>query len=95
MISGEVTPWLKQELRGGWLGLPEAYTPYDLLGVGLGTYFFLAGLRGLTPGHGLTMGLGLLMIWIHGQRFLYAPQDREGLNRLLRSLDIIPEGSEP
>lgn len=80
---------LKQELRGGWLGVGEAYHPLDFLGVALGAYGIYAGLTGRAP-RALTVGLGALMIYIHGQRFLYAPKDRAGLVRLLKSLDVTP-----
>lgn len=95
MIGQTETPipsWLQQELRGGWLGVPEAYHPYDFLGVALGTYVLSLGIRGSTPVNWLAIGVGALMIVIHVQRFFYAPQDRAGLDRLLEALDVPGEG---
>lgn len=74
-----------QEMRGGWLGVPEPYHPLDFLGVALGSFFIWQSWRDQRP---LGLALGGLMIFIHGQRFFYAPQSREGLERLLASLDL-------
>ena len=85
----ELTPLMKQELRGGWLGVGDAYQPIDFFGMALGAYSIYAGLSGRAP-RALTAGLGALMIYIHSRRFFYAPKDRAGLVRLLQSLDITP-----
>ena len=77
--------FLSQELRGGWLGIPEPYHPLDFLGVGLGSYFLWQSTKDERM---LGQALGVLMIWIHAQRFLYAPQTREGLDRLMESLGV-------
>lgn len=78
---------LRQELRAGWLGVGDAYQPLDLLGAGLGAYFLYAGATGKAP-KWLTATLGGLMIFIHTQRFLYAPKDRSGLIRLAKTLKL-------
>lgn len=83
-------PLLKQELRGGWLGVGEAYQPLDFLGMALGAYFIFSGVSDRAP-RWLTIGLGGVMIYIHSRRFFYAPKTREGLIRLLRDLDVTPQ----
>lgn len=82
-----MNPLLREELRGGWLGVPEPYTALDFLGVGLGSYFAWVGLRG-GGWPVLTAALGLVMVGIHSRRFFYAPQDRAGLERLLVNLGV-------
>lgn len=76
---------LEQEIRGGWLGVPEAFHPLDFLGVALGSYFAWQSWR---DGRPLGIALGGLMVYIHAQRFFMAPQDRAGLERLLASLGL-------
>lgn len=80
----------QDELRGGWLGIPRPFTPLDFMGAALGAYFIFAGATGRAPRWTLT-ALGSMMIYIHVQKFFYAPQTREGLVRLLRDLDVTPE----
>ena len=80
-----MTPFDLQELRGAWLGLPEAYHPFDFLGVALGGYFLV------THPSAFGKALGLLMIGIHINRFFFAPQDMTGLERLAQALDVSPE----
>lgn len=84
-----MTDLMKQELRGGWLGVGDAYQPIDFFGIGLGAYFVFAGLTDRAP-PALTVGLGALMMYIHSRRFFYAPKDRAGLIRLLQTLDVTP-----
>ena len=81
---------IKQEFRGGWLGLPEPFEMLDLLGVALGSYFVYEGVTGKGP-QWLTISLGAIMIYIHSQRFFYAPQSKAGLINLLENLNITPE----
>jgi hypothetical protein len=38
----------------------------------------------------VTIALGAIMVYIHSQRFFYAPQSKEGLIALLKSLDVKP-----
>lgn len=78
---------MRQELRGGWLGVGDAYQPLDALGIALGAYFLYAGATKKAPCW-LTATLGGVMIYIHSQRFLYAPKDRAGLIRLAQSLKL-------
>ncbi len=78
---------LRQELRAGWLGLGEAYQPLDALGMALGAYFLYAGATKKAPCW-LTATLGGVMVFIHAQRFLYAPKDRAGLIRLAKTLNL-------
>jgi hypothetical protein len=80
---------LKDELRGGWLGVPRAFTLLDFAGAALGAYFIFAGVTGRVPRWTLT-ALGTIMVLVHLQKFFYAPQTREGLARLLRELDVTP-----
>ncbi len=86
----EPLPIVKSEFRGGWLGLPEQFELIDLLGFGLGAYFLYDGVTRKGP-QWLTISLGAIMIYIHTQRFFYAPQTKAGLINLLKSLDITPE----
>lgn len=85
----QIPEMMKYELRSGWLGLPDQYQPLDFLGVALGAYFIFSA-TDKAP-RALTVGLGALMVYIHSRRFLYAPRDRAGLVRLLRSLDVTPQ----
>ena len=78
---------LRQELRAGWLGVGKAYQPIDGLGMALGAYFLYAGATKKAPCW-LTATLGGVMIFIHAQRFLYAPKDRAGLIRLAKTLNL-------
>ena len=80
---------LSQELRGGWLGVGDAYQPLDALGIALGAYFLYTGATNKTP-HWLTATLGGVMIYIHAQRFFYAPKDRAGLIRIAKALNLSP-----
>jgi hypothetical protein len=81
---------LKQELRGGWLDVGNKFQAIDFFGMALGSYFIYDGVTGKGP-QWLTVSIGAIMIYIHSQRFLYAPKSREGLMRLMRDLDITPE----
>ncbi len=92
-MPNEVLPIVKDEFRGGWLGLPEPFELIDLLGFGLGAYFLYDGVTRKGP-QWLTVSLGAIMIYIHTQRFFYAPQTKAGLINLLNSLDISPEEIE-
>jgi hypothetical protein len=85
-----MSPLLEQELRGGWLGVPHRYHALDFLGIALGAYFIWAGATGRAPRWSLA-ALGGIMVYIHAQRFFFAPQSREGLIRLLDELRITPE----
>lgn len=82
---------VKIELRQGWLGVPKAYQPFDAIGVAMGGYFLWDGVRTPRPTSWVSIGLGAVMIYIHTQRFLYAPQDRAGLKQLLNALEITPQ----
>ncbi len=86
----ELTPIIKREFRGGWLGIPEPFEAIDFLGVALGSYFLYEGVTGKGP-QWLTISLGAIMVYIHSQRFFYAPQSKAGLINLLKSLDVTPE----
>ncbi len=79
---------LKHELRGGWLGVPEAYHPFDALGAGMGAWFIYDAVQYPRRTAWVNIALGAIMIYIHSQRFFYAPQDKAGLDRLLNALDI-------
>ena len=85
-----MTEFMQQELRGGWLGIGDAYQPIDFLGVALGAFAIYAGLTGRAP-RGLTVAVGVGLVYIHSRRFLYAPKDRAGLVKLLQSLDVTPQ----
>lgn len=78
---------LRQELRAGWLGVGETYQPLDFLGAALGAYFLYAGATNKAP-NWLTAALGGVMIYIHTQRFFYAPKSRDGLIRLAKVLKL-------
>lgn len=82
--------WLHDELRSGWLGLPRAYSTLDFLGMALGSYFIWAGATGKAPRWSLA-AIGGVMIFIHTQRFFYAPQTGEGLKRLIAAIGLTPE----
>lgn len=80
---------MTEELRGGWLNVPRAYTLFDLLGAGLGAYMVYMGIRDRGDWQGrVAIGLGAVMIFIHTQRFFYAPQTAAGLSRLARAIDL-------
>ncbi len=85
----DLVPIVKTEMRGGWLGIPEPFEVIDFLGVALGSYFMYDGVTRKGP-QWLTIGLGAIMIYIHSQRFFYAPQSKEGLRALLKALDVKP-----
>ena len=85
-----MTELMQQELRGGWLGIGDAFQPLDFMGVALGAYAIYAGLTGKAP-RALTVALGAGLVYIHSRRFLYAPKDRAGLVRLLRDLNVTPQ----
>lgn len=78
---------IKQDLRAGWLGIGTAYQPLDFLGVALGSYFVYQGVTHKAPDW-LTVSLGAIMIYIHSQRFFYAPQTKDGLIKLLKTLNV-------
>lgn len=82
---------LKHELRGAWLGMPAAYHPFDFIGAGMGAYFLWDGARYRRPTSWISISLGAIMMYIHTQRFFYAPQDQAGLYRLLNALEIRPD----
>lgn len=81
---------IKREMRGGWLGIPEPFEAIDFLGMALGGYFLYNGVTSKGP-QWLTIGLGAIMVYIHSQRFFYAPQSKAGLVNLLKSLDVTAE----
>lgn len=81
---------IKQEFRGGWLGMPRQFEVIDFLGLALGSYFLYDGVTGKGP-QWLTISLGTIMIYLHTQRFFYAPTTKAGLVNLLKSLDVTPE----
>ncbi len=81
---------LKQELRGGWLDIGDKFQAIDFFGMALGSYFLWDGVTKKGP-QWLTVSIGAIMIYIHSQRFYYAPKSQEGLKRLMRDLDITPE----
>jgi hypothetical protein len=83
------TDLIKQDLRAGWLGVGKQYQPLDFLGVALGSYFIYQGVTHRAPDW-LTISLGAIMVFIHSQRFFYAPQSRDGLIRLLKHLEVTP-----
>lgn len=85
---------LRQELRGGWLGIPEPYSLIDFMGAALGTYFIWAGATGRAPRWSLA-AIGGVMLYIHVQRFAYAPQTRAGLVNLLNALEVRPDELAP
>lgn len=78
---------LKQELRSGWLDAGNTYEPLDALGIALGAYFLYAGATDKAP-NWLTATLGGIMVYIHAQRFFYAPKTRAGLIRLAKDLNL-------
>ena len=63
---------LKQEFRGGWLGLPRQFELIDLLGFAMGSYFLYNGVTNKGP-QWVNISLGTIMMYIHSQRFFYAP----------------------
>lgn len=81
---------LKDELRSGWLGIERPFQPLDFLGAALGAYFIWDAVTGKGD-KWINVGLGSIMIFIHTKRFLFAPSDKEGLERLLKTLDVRPE----
>ncbi len=81
---------LKQELRGGWLDIGDKFQAIDFFGMALGSYFLWDGVTGKGP-KWVTVSIGAIMVYIHSQRFYYAPKSREGLMRLMRDLDVSPE----
>jgi len=87
-----MNPLMQQEHRGGWLGMPRKYSVVDLSGAFLGGYMGYLGYRELQrapcwQGY-LALALGGVMIWIHTQRFFYAPQDQRGFIKLAQELAI-------
>lgn len=77
----------EQEMRGAYLGMPQRYQALDFLGVGMGIFLLWAGLTGKASRESLII-LGLIAFGIHSQRFLFAPQDPEKLERLLESVGL-------
>lgn len=61
---------LREEEIRNWIGTPARYQLLDFLGVGLGSYFLWEG----WGRNNFNVALGAIMIFIHSQRFLYAPQ---------------------
>ncbi len=87
------TDLLLQEQRGGWLGMPRKYSIIDLAGAGLGGYMGYLGYRELQRSSNswqglLALALGGVMIWIHTQRFFYAPQDQRGFIKLAQQMQL-------
>ena len=82
---------MQHELKGAWLGMPKAYQPLDAMGVAMGAWFLYDGVAYPRRTAWVNIALGAVMIYIHSQRFFYAPQDRAGLNRLLSALEVTPE----
>lgn len=81
-----LTRW---ELRAGWLGIPRPFSAFDLIGVAMGAAMIYTGASPRAP-RWLPIALGGTMIFIHAQRFFYAPQDRAGLMALMRELEVTP-----
>lgn len=81
---------IKQDLRAGWLGIGDKFEPLDFLGVALGSYFIYNGVTRKGP-QWLNISLGAIMVYIHSQRFFYAPKSRDGLIRLLNDLNVTPD----
>lgn len=67
-----ITELIAEELRNA-AGAPHRYQLLDFLGVGLGSWFILETLRRPDPTWA-NVALGAIMIYIHAQRFLLAPQ---------------------
>ena len=86
-LPPELPELYKHEIRAGWLDVPEAFHPIDFLGAAMGSYFIWHGATGKGP-QWATIGLGTIMVWIHLQRFFYAPQGQTGLIRLLKAVDV-------
>ncbi len=80
---------LKHEIRAGWLEVPKAYHPLDFIGAAMGSYVIYSGATGKPDW--VTISIGAIMVYIHTQRFFYAPQSQGGLIRLLNALDITRE----
>lgn len=78
---------LKQELRSSFLGVGDTFQPLDATGAALGAYFLFAGITNRAP-PALTALLGGIMIFVHLQKFFFAPKDRTGLIRLAKALDL-------
>jgi len=79
---------LQDELRGGWLGVPRQYTLLDFLGIAFGVALLVAARKH----RDFTLAaLGGVAVYIHSQRFFYAPQTGEGLRSLVRTVGIPPE----
>jgi len=83
---------LNDEHRGGWLGMPRKYSVIDLGGAALGGYMIYMGTREMRRATGwqglLAVALGGVMIWIHTQRFFYAPQDQRGFIKLAQEMQL-------
>ncbi len=78
-----------EELRGGWLGFPRAFQIIDLMGMSLGAWMAYMGWRDRGQWQGLvSIGLGAVMMFIHSQRFAYAPQSASGLEQLAKNLNL-------
>lgn len=93
VATGDPAGLLKSELRHGWLGFSEQYELFDALGAGLGAFFLWQAVSGKHLRWASAV-LGGIMIYIHTQRFFYAPETKSGLIRLLKSLDITSEELE-
>ena len=68
---------IKREEVANWLGTPRKYQAIDFLGVGLGSYFLWEALKSSGKRTGvpwINVGLGAIMVYIHSERFFYAPQ---------------------
>ena len=89
-----MTELQKYELRSGWLGLPEPWHPLDLLGVAMGSAIIWSAVDKRAPDW-VPIALGGIMVFIHTQRFFHAPQTRDGLARLLKSLDVKASDLQP
>lgn len=87
MNSDLHTDILKHELRAGWLEVPEAYHPLDFIGAAMGSYVIYQGATGKGPDW-VTIAIGTIMVYIHTQRFFYAPQSQGGVTNLFKALDI-------
>lgn len=84
----ETCELLVEELRGGWLNVPRAYTAFDWFGVGLGGFMAYLGTRQPGPLGHVAVALGAVMVWIHAQRFLYAPASHAGFAQLARAIGM-------
>ena len=77
-INGIFNQVQTEELRA-FCDCPTKFQTLDFLGVALGSYFAIDGVRrfkdeGEQPWASVSIGLGALMIWIHSRRFVYGSE---------------------